>query len=493
MKNLLLVLTFLSASITVFPQSKIIESIKEKVTRTSAEAHLSFLAADEMRGRDTGSPEIAIAANYIEAQFKMAGLKKSGDSYFQQVGLQKIPPPKKVEVTLGSDVFKFRTELLLMAGQSFSSNADFVFVDYGTADDLRKTDIKGKIVVAYTGTKESTSGMEAYGVDSPAKYNLVKQNGGLALIEIVNFKDVPWQALVGFIGGTKINLNTDSEAANAPPHLWMKKSEAPGLAKLIQERKLNGNLTVELSSPFPVPGKNVVGIIEGTDPKLKNEYIVLSAHYDHVGVKKNASPDSIYNGARDNGIGTTAILEAASFFASHPAKRSLIIIALCGEEKGLLGSRWYAEHPVIPLSQTVFNLDCDGAGYNDKTIANLIDLNRTTADEVLKAGCKAFGINLVGDPLPEEHLYERSDNFNFAVKGVPAVDFSPGVKAMDAELMKYYHQPPDEVSSLDFEYLEKFMRSYVYAATLLANSPVRPFWKAGDKFEEAGRKLYGKK
>ncbi len=104
----------------------------------------------------------------------------------------------------------------------------------------------------------------------------------------------------------------------------------------------------------------------------------------------------------------------------------MIFIAFCGEEKGLLGSKWYADHPLIPLSKTVFNFDCDGAGYNDKTIANVIDFNRTSVDELLKKGCAAFGLTLKGDPLPEEHLYERSDNYNFAAKGVPAVDFSTG-------------------------------------------------------------------
>ena len=165
-------------------------------------------------------------------------------------------------------------------------------------------------------------------------------------------------------------------------------------------------------------------------------------------------------------------------------------MALCAEEKGLLGSRWYAEHPLVPLHQTVFNLDCDGAGYNDKSIASLIDLNRTTMDDLLKKGCETFGLVLTGDPAPGMNLYERSDNYNFAVKGIPAVDFSPGIKSLDDEVMKYYHQPADESSSLDFDYLERFFRAYVYSAVLISNSPLRPFWRPGDKFEATGKKLY---
>jgi Zn-dependent M28 family amino/carboxypeptidase len=169
-----------------------------------------------------------------------------------------------------------------------------------------------------------------------------------------------------------------------------------------------------------------------------------------------------------------------------------LLLAVTGEEKGLLGSEWYANHPAVPLNQTVFNFNCDGAGYNDKTIASLVDLNRTTADDQLRKACKAFGLELKGDPVPEQNLYERSDNLNFAVKGVPAVNFSPGVKSFDAELFKYYHQPADEIASLDMTYLEKFYRAYVYSAYLLATDAQVPVWKAGDKFEEAGKKLYGR-
>jgi Zn-dependent M28 family amino/carboxypeptidase len=186
-----------------------------------------------------------------------------------------------------------------------------------------------------------------------------------------------------------------------------------------------------------------------------------------------------------------ALLQAAKFFGKNPSKRSILFLALTGEEKGLLGSEWYSNHPLIPLKQTVLNYNCDGAGYNDKTIATQIDFNRTTVDEQLKKACQAFGLELKGDPAPEQNLYERSDNVNFAVKGVPAVDLAPGVKAFDKELFKYYHQPADEVSSLDMNYIEKFHRSFVYGAYLIANAKERPMWVKGDKFEEAGKKLYG--
>lgn len=494
MKNLCLTVLTLIFSFQLFSQDKVVKKISEAVTKAEAEAHLNFLASDEMRGRDTGSPEIAIAANYLSTQFKLNGLKtvNNAPTYFQEVGLQQTLPPKKVEVKLGNDVFTFRNDLLLLNGKTSAFSGDFVFVGYGNAEDFNNVDVKGKVVVSYTGFSEKSTVRQAYRKESPEKYKTVRDKGAVALIEIYSFAEPSWQVITGFLSNARVSLTDEASTVEDMPHFWMRKSESESVNNLIKQKTAAGTFSVEPSSPKVIPGKNVVGIIEGTDAALKNEYIVLSAHYDHIGVRKNKSQDSIYNGARDNAMGTTAILEAAKFFSKNPVKRSLIILAFCGEEKGLLGSQWYANHPMIPLNQTVYNLDCDGAGYNDKSIITLIDLNRTTADDLLKKGCEAFGVGLHGDPVPDQNLYERSDNYSFAAKGVPAVDFSPGVKAMDEELMKYYHQPPDEVSSLDFDYVVKYLRAYVYSSYLIGNSATRPYWKAGDKFEEAGKKLYGK-
>jgi hypothetical protein len=491
MKKQFIFLLAIMYSTAAYPQGKIVGKIKEAVTKNDAEAHLIFLASDEMRGRGTGSPEAAIAANYIATQFELAGLRTVGGSntYFQEVGLQRSQLPKTLDLKLGDDYFKYKDDLLLLRGKSLAFEGNFVFVGYGNPDDFNGVDVKGKVVVAYTGSSEKSDARESLRKVSRAKYKLVREKGAVGLVEIVMFSDIPWPILSGFFG-PRVSLADPTEVVDIP-HLLLKKSTSESISHLVQQKTGRGTIVVDLTDPKPIPGKNVIGLIQGKDDKLKQEYIILSAHYDHLGVRKNNTPDSIYNGARDNALGTTAILEAAKFFARNPPRRSVLVMALCAEEVGLLGSNWYANHPLIPLKQTVYNLDCDGAGYNDKTIVTLIDLNRTTADALLTKGSLTFGLTLKGDPVPDQDLYERSDNYNFAVKGVPAVDFSPGIKSFDDELMKYYHQPPDEVSSLDFDYLEKFYRAYVYSAYLIANSPERPSWKAGDKFEEAGKTLYG--
>lgn len=486
-------IVLLFTSFSLLAQKNVTSKIDQLVNKTDAEAHLLFLAADEMRGRNTGSAEIDIAANYLATQFKLMGVKTvqgAANGYFQPVELKEIKAPAAAEFILDSDTFKLNDDLLFVSGGSTKLEKEVVFLGYGSAEDFEKNDVKGKIVVTFAGTRTTANAVQAMLTDSPQKNQLAYAKGASALIEIMAIPGVPWQGMAKFISGDR--MITNREGIDSFPHMFMKNSEAASIKALQNVKKSAGILSVSAVPNKAVKAKNVIGVIEGTDAALKNEYIVLTAHYDHVGVKKNSSPDSIYNGARDDAIGTVALLQTANFLSKNPPKRSVILLAVTGEEKGLLGSEWYANHPMIPLNKTVFNLNCDGAGYNDKTIVSIFDFNRTTVDEWVNKACQAYGLSPKGDPAPEQHLYERSDNVNFAVKGVPAMNFAPGVKAFDQELFTYYHQPADEVSSLDMDYLQRFYRSFVYTAYLIANAANRPVWKSGDRFAEAGKVLYGK-
>ncbi len=237
-------------------------------------------------------------------------------------------------------------------------------------------------------------------------------------------------------------------------------------------------------------GKNVVGIVEGTDPELKDEFILYSAHYDHIGVRNTGQPDSIFNGARDNAVGTVTVLSAAENIAKYPTRRSAIFILWTAEEMGLRGSRYFAENPLIPLQNIVYCFNSDNGGYNDTSIATIVGLGRTTAEADIRQACEAFGLRAIDDPAGEQGLFDRSDNVNFARKGIPAPTFSLGFTAFDEEIMKYYHQVADEPDNLDYEYLEKFFRSYVLACRLIANNPETPFWVENDKYYNAGKALY---
>lgn len=493
MKNLSLILAGVLLTLSVSAQKKPVEEITKIVTKSDAEAHLTFLASDEMRGRNTGSPELEIAANYIASNFKQWGIKPApgtSEKYFQTVEFQKSTPPKTIEFVIGNQTFKLKDDIVQFGGGDVESSGGMVFVGYGSREDFQKADVKGKIAVAFVGRADDPNVTRAFLTESPLKNALAAEFGAVALVEVVAVQGIPWPNLANFLNSPQTSLKKETAGI---PHFWMKNSEDAALAALKESKAATGSLKVTGAKVKYFNGKNVAGVVEGTDPVLKNEYIVISAHYDHVGVTKRANQeDSIFNGARDNAIGTVGMMETARFFSKYPQKRSVLFLALTAEEAGLLGSAWYADRPLIPLKQTVFNFNCDGAGYNDKTIATIIGMERTTAEPEIAKACEAFGLKATVDPVPEQNLFERSDNYNFAKKGVPAIDFAPGTKSFDAELMKYYHQPADEVGSLDFDYLEKYFRAYVYTNYLLANMPKAPVWKAGDKFEAEAKKLYGK-
>lgn len=486
----ILFLILISISATAFSQKSPVTEITKTIRTEEAEAHLQFLSADEMRGRETGSAELEIAANYIASFFRQIGLKPAPgmNNYFQPVELVDISPAKEAYLQIDTSTFRLKENLLVMGGENISWQGNFIYVGYGSKEEITNA-VKGKMVVALAGSKEMANPMEVFSITSE-KASRARMLGAAGLIEIVVSLPIPWPGLVNYFSG---NVRTELNQESNFPLLWIKSTENGIIEKLKSQPAVTGNMKVAGININKIATKNVIGVLEGSDPKLKEEYLLISAHYDHVGVAKNkAGQDSIYNGARDNAIGTVGMMQTAKLLSAFPPKRSVVFIALTAEEKGMLGSQWYAEHPLIPLNKTIFNFNCDGAGYNDKTIVTVNGLEKTTAEEFLSAACTAFGLKATLDPVPEQNLYERSDNISFARKGVPAINFAPGIKAFDQDLMKYYHQPADEFASLDMEYLTRYFRAYAYANYLIANSAKAPYWKPGEKYEVAAKELYKK-
>lgn len=253
------------------------------------------------------------------------------------------------------------------------------------------------------------------------------------------------------------------------------------------------SIDVLLRDSTTVPSQNVIGLIEGTDPELKEEYLLLSAHYDHVGVRSaSTETDSIYNGARDNAVGVATVMAAGKYFADHPPKRSVLLAAWTAEELGLIGSQWFAENPPLPLKQIIFNLNIDGTGYNDTTKVTVVGLERTEAEPFFVSASETFGLEAIPSPVPELNLFNRSDNVHFARRGIPAPTFSLGFTAFNEELSYYYHQPTDESDTINFDYVTDYVRAYILSAQNIANAGEAPFWQPGDEYEEAGRELYEK-
>lgn len=489
--RIFILLVLASISVKAYSQKSVVQEITRQVSRAEVEAHLTFLAADAMRGRDTGSPELKIAGNYIATYFQQKGLKNVPglNTYFQPVELLKVSPPASGIASIDGQEFKLNENLLVLEGEAKSWTGEFIYVGYGSEEELSTAEIKGKMVLALAGAKDADTFSKIYSA-SLIKRAAVNRLGGEGLVEIMAFSQVPFPALVNFLSRQpRWGINTQDDRPIT--HIWVKPAEM-GKTNFQDKKSISGSFTVAEARREIIPGRNVATFVEGTDPELKNQYIIITAHYDHIGVgTPSASGDSIFNGARDNAIGTVALLQTANYLSKFPPKRSVILMALTSEEKGLLGSKWYTEHPLVPLAKHVLNINCDGVGYNDTSIITSISLGKTNTDPLLKKATKAFGLGVGGDPDPKEGFFERSDQVSFAAKGIPAIKLQPGLAKMDDEIRKYYHRQADEVATLDLEYLTKFYRTFIFAVELLANDPKKPFWVKGDKYEDVGKKLYG--
>lgn len=493
MKYLLTILAVFGLSFHIHGQ-KIVKTIKAEVTQAGLESKLRFLASDELRGRDTGSPELDIAALYIAENFRSYGLKVPDgmNDYFQPVKLIEKSAVKKAVVELGGQSAKKNDDILFLSGSDGDFEGDLIFLNYGLEADYEGKDVKGKIVVVLPGDKDTSSPRE-YLPLSTDKQKLAQKNGALGVIELYKNAQTPWKLVVNALSRSGMDLNMKDEVEDENPIFlaWLNDLEGKW-ENLIRSEASKGTVSLKGAGNKKINSKNVIGWLEGKHPEKKKEFLVMTAHYDHVGVRVIApGQDSIFNGARDNAIGVATLLETAKLLSKNQPDYSVVFIAFTAEEKGLLGSRWYAEYPVFPLNKTFFNFNTDGGGYNSTEIATVIGLNRTGVTANLEKSVVPFGLKVTDDPAPEQNLFDRSDNVSFAQKGVPALTFSCGLTAFDAEIMKYYHQTADEVESMDMNYLVKYARSFVYAAYLIANSKEKPFWNSGDKYEAVGKELYG--
>ncbi len=454
--------------------------------------HIHYLASDEMKGRDTPSPEQDIAARYLATSLMKYGVKPPAgqQDYLQKVPMKTVYPATSGTLTFGKYDFSLPDDFLLLEGDNIDMNANVVFLDRGTEKDFSSTDVKDKIVVTFCGF-EGQNNVQEWFFTGRQKMKWAKEKGAKAHIEIYTSTQIPFNFLARYFTGAAIMLD-DSEGNDDFPYIWMNAGNKEAVAALKNTKDLATNIKVEGMKIDKVDTYNVVGIVEGSDPDMKDEYVIYSAHYDHVGLGAVVEGDSIYNGARDNAVGSVTVLSAAENIAKYPTKRSAVFIFFTGEEKGLLGSSYYADNPVIPLNKVAYCFNSDNAGYNDTSKATIIGLERTDARNLIEKACTTFGLTAIKDNMPEEGLFDRSDNVNFAQKGVPAPTFSLGITAFDDEVNRYYHQAADGPNTLDYDYLFKFFKSYVYACRLIGNTSQSLFWKKGDKYYEAGKALYGK-
>lgn len=476
------------------------------VNANEVEAQLRFLASDQLRGRRTGSEGNNVAAAYIASHLAAYGYQTAPGAvgYFQPVPFVATQPPASSTLSIHKTDYTFMQDYLIMGGDAANLSTTAVFAGHGWVDqeqgidDYAGLDVRGKVVFVISGRPDVSDPMSVFNA-MPVKQQLAKERGAAALIELYRLS-FPWDFFKRYFGGETLRIATDQGSAGAGNNLvygWMK--DIAG-TEPFQRMKDGKKVKVSLSSSGfvrrEVASQNVIGVLPGSDPQLRDEYVLLTAHYDHVGVGRQGggaytAEDSIFNGARDNAMGTVALLTAARSLAQIPPKRSVIILAVTGEEIGLLGSGYYAQHPLISLEKTVFNLNTDGAGYNDTDYISIIGYGRTGTDTQVQAAADAFGLKVYPDPAPEQNLFDRSDNVSFAKVGIPCLTLSPGFTSFDEAIAKYYHQVTDEADSVDMDYLLRYCQSFAFLGRLIADNPQRPLWKSGDKYYEAGKRLYG--
>ncbi len=487
---------FLFYSASIFSQSQDIDTIKEFVQKPDVKMQIYFLAADEFKGRDTGTPHLDIAGRYIATWFMTNGIKPlpGYDDYFQTISFERISRPEEGIIALHDSSYQYGEDFISLNTARGEFTGPIIVLEHGMGEELDDADIDGKIVIVRPGA-EGQMNPQQWFMTTEEKYNGLKEKGAAAVIELYDNRQLPWNVLVQFLDDDRLAVaeGPDENGEREIPHIWMNSTTQDLHAAFSEIESSDVSISITGEPSEILKSSNVIGYIEGTDPDLRDEYLLLGAHYDHIGIEEGQEDGNyIYNGARDNAVGTAGIMLAARYLALHPPKRSVIFAAWTAEEIGLLGSNYFTENSPVPLDQIIYNINIDGAGYNDTTKVTVIGLERTEAEDDFRAAAAAFGLEAIPDPVPEQNLFDRSDNASFARLGIPAPTYSLGITAFDEEINRYYHTVEDEPQTINYPYVTQYLRSFLLAAQKVADSDEAPFWREGDTYEEAGLELYGR-
>lgn len=446
-------------------------------------ARVSALAHDSMRGRDTPSPELDKAAGYIADQFRSFGLEPGGPEggYVQRYPIT----VRRAEGRARIHVVGARGNSTLEAGDGFA-----LFPRTGIPDgEPRPVWLAASEPASSRGAPPAALWLVPIaslrgGTAAMAPWQRAAAEGGAAgLLFVLPDEAGSFLRRLAAGGGsvslgaqpadgvpvallTQTGARTLFAAHTAGPE-WIAGGEAA--RPLGVEARVHAAAQIEVTS-----APNVIGILRGGDPRLRDEYVVFSAHMDHLGVGAPLNGDSIYNGADDNASGTSAVLEIAQAMSgvTPRPRRSMAFLLVSGEEKGLLGSEWFAEHPTIPLGAIVANLNIDMVGRNwpDTLVAvgKAQSSLGATVDSVARANPR-LGLAMIDDPWPHERFYFRSDHYNFARKGIPILFFFSGVH-------EDYHRPSDESEKVDAEKAARVARLIALTGWAVANADGRPRW-----------------
>ncbi len=451
----------------------------DRITADALKSHVAFLASDLLEGRGTPSRGLDIAGEYIAAQFMRAGLAPAAGEtgYFQNAEFVQVTTNLQgAEITIEADGQRISVPAAgigVMGAQASGVNVENVeAVKVSTGSDVDPQSVAGKVVLAELPDFSGAAGADAR---RKAFESFRRLRAGLSDAK---------PAAVVLVGAT---------APSRPPRpmrrlvsaedagvLWLQAGDA-ALSKAVREGK-TFRATVKLPEPErePVKLRNVAGIIPGSDPKLKDTYVMVSAHYDHIGMRPSGDGDRIMNGANDDASGTASLIEIAEALAHAKPRRSVLFIAWFGEEMGLLGSRYYARHPLVPVEKTVADINLEQTGRTDDPkgpALNRAGLTGSDFSDVAKTFAEAgaaLGVRFIDDPAWGEDYFARSDNISLAELGIPAHTMSVVLEYPD------YHRPGDEWDKLDYANMEKITRFIAEGVAIIAGRDQAPQWNAAN-------------
>jgi Zn-dependent M28 family amino/carboxypeptidase len=535
-------LLILSASVfgqTALPILPDVQTAMTELRKERFRAHMAFLADDLLEGRGTGTRGHELAARYTAAQFEALGLLPAGSAgtYYQRVPLLEMSVDAKK-----SEVFVIRdgTESRLEWGRDFimlgnPANADssveapVTFVGYGVSqpsrgyDDYVGADVKGKIVAFLDGAPGSLqTELRAHVGANQEKLRVARDHGaigaiGLRLPESDNL--LPWErSVIGATFPTMRWIGPDGHTSDTYPEIRSRAILSLGASEKLFEHAAKSWAEVlrdahaakpqsflmpfrarlhEVSQFSKITSPNVIACLPGSDPKLKQEYVILSAHLDHLGIGPAIHGDTIYNGAVDDASGVAALLNIADAFVALPRApaRSILFLATTGEEKLGVGADYFVHFPTVPFQSIVTDINMDWASvlYTfDEVVA--MGAADSTLDQVVNSDVSRLGLRVIPDPAPEELSFIHGDQYSFVKRGVPSLLMAEGLKARDPKVDAiklqdqygtHYHAPSDDMNQpLDFDAAVEFMQINFLVGYDVAQQPERPRWKPGDFFGE---------
>ena len=485
--------------------------------------HITILADDSMRGRETGSREHRLAAEYIAASFKKAGLKPAGTSgYFQPVPFRvRQIDEAHSSVTLlrngGIERLQFGPDVAINLRGSTDDKIEgpMLFLGYGLQapghEDLQGIDLRGRIIVALAGG--FPKGMLASSVATARNAAIMnfRRQGAAGLVVVASPRgDIPWERSVAGRLNPQMTVVEDTTTpapfvtiqvnpANAEKlftgssHRYAELQALADSGAPLPRLEMNASLRTEtVTLTRDVTSDNVVGLLPGTDAELQSQYLVLTAHLDHIGVGVPQNGDSIYNGAMDNASGIATLIETANALKGKRLKRSVLFVAVTGEEKGLLGSGYFAEHPTVPRQALVADLNTDmflPINPFNYLLINGLEESDLAADA--RRAAATTKVEVITDPEPERNAFVRSDQFSFIRRGIPALSLKVGFVKGSPEHEKVlawrrdrYHGVADDLTQpVNRQAAADFNALYAKIITEVANRPTRPAWNDDSQFK----------